>query len=236
MDRGWDSGWPNGARCAVSLTYTSGRGGLWASVHQDLQVADLKATFYVPPLTVLDEIGAWTLAALEGHEVGSHSLSGFTDADGSLPSWTLDMVDADLAMTRELVEDVLPTVEPVSFAYPGPNPVCADGEYRTVVARHHRWARGAHEGLNHPVFSDPHDLRCSRVRVPDDAYGAIDEAARRGAWAILAIPGVGPRAGEMRYEHHAAMCRYLSTERGVWVAPLREVGAVAQTVRPTIVA
>jgi peptidoglycan/xylan/chitin deacetylase (PgdA/CDA1 family) len=73
--------WPGGMRGAVSLAFDDG-------MHSQLQLAipllgeyDLTATFYLNPPRDGDEsawrerLTPWRAAALQGHEIGNHSLT-----------------------------------------------------------------------------------------------------------------------------------------------------------------
>jgi peptidoglycan/xylan/chitin deacetylase (PgdA/CDA1 family) len=228
--------WPQDATCAVSLSYDGADPGHTEIVLPILDRSGIAATFYVPPLALLDHGPEWCRAVDRGHEIGSHSLYSYALEDGSLPGWTLDMVETDLSMTRDLFSQVLPQSGPISFAYPGLDTQCADGDYRSVVAKHHPWARSEHQGINHPVFCDSVNLRCTWVKdFGDEAFAAIDEALETGGWAILAFEGIGGGRRACDVFTHTEILRRLLMERTkIWIAPLREVAMIAETQKPEV--
>lgn len=97
-----------------------------------LAEADVRATFFVNPPKVLDNLAAWQALAEAGHEIANAALSGVS-LSGELVNWTLRMVEQDLHMTQSFLEDVFGERAVPVFAYPGPFTRCADGNYQEIV-------------------------------------------------------------------------------------------------------
>ncbi len=66
--------WPQGQRCAVSLTYDDGLPVHYEVVAPLLEDAGLRATFYVMGTVARHAPERWRALAAAGHELGSHSL------------------------------------------------------------------------------------------------------------------------------------------------------------------
>ena len=67
--------WPDGKRCAVSLTYDDGLPVHYGRVGPLLESEGLRGTFYVPGLSdVQHHPECWRTLAAAGHELGNHSL------------------------------------------------------------------------------------------------------------------------------------------------------------------
>jgi len=75
MTRPFGFSWPNGERCAVSLTYDDGMPVHHREVAPLLAKGGLKATFYLCALPrVTESIENWKDVAALGHELGNHTL------------------------------------------------------------------------------------------------------------------------------------------------------------------
>lgn len=122
-------GWPGKAKAAVSLTYDGGLPEHLFLVEPLLRTLDLKVTFYLSATFFLENPRAWAALASGGHEIGNCSLFGVTGPGGELPNWTLEMVDDDLRHLEELLRGHVPGPSERSFAYPGDNPISAEGSY-----------------------------------------------------------------------------------------------------------
>jgi len=219
-------GWPGDARAAISLTYDGGMPDHLVLVEPLLRTLGMNATFYVNATFFLDNPQAWISMANRGHEIGNHSLFGVTGPRGELPNWTLEMVDDDLQMTEALLQDYLPGPKERSFAYPGDNPITAEGSYEPIVEQQFQWARTRQEGMNHAYFCNPRALRVIRSF---DLSGAglaqkAEEALDLGAWAIFVFEGIGTGRDSCGERDHEVLLKHLGTKSAdLYVAPVREV-------------
>jgi peptidoglycan/xylan/chitin deacetylase (PgdA/CDA1 family) len=233
--------WPNGARCAISLSYDGALDSHLDRVWPVLQDNDLAATFYITPPAWLDQPLAWMKLAREGHEIGNHSFYGVSE-QGLLEGWTLEMVEEDLLMAEAFIKEQAPEQGRHSFAYPGPRHGCIDlvaGEelsYRHVVDRMFRVSRSAVQGWNAPATCDLRYLKCfsSEGRAVQELLGAAEAAVQRGDWLIYAIGGVGDET-ETDSLYHAALCEWLAARGSeIWVRPVIEVGTYLEMAQPMI--
>src|SRR5262249_18348919 len=125
--------WPKGSKAAISICYDGGLPEQLLLAEPLLRTLGLNASFFLSATFFLENPKAWAAMASHGHEIGNHSLFGVTGPDGELPNWTLEMVRTDLKWTESLLRERLPGPRERTFAYPGVNPICAEGNYERVV-------------------------------------------------------------------------------------------------------
>lgn len=101
-------------------------------VREALLALEARATFFVNPPKVLDNLATWQALADDGHEIANAALGGVS-LSGELVNWTLRMLEQDLHMTQSFLDDLFGEHAVPVFAYPGPFTRCADGDYRSVV-------------------------------------------------------------------------------------------------------
>lgn len=101
-------------------------------VREALLAIEARATFFVNPPKVLDNLPIWQALADDGHEIANAALGGVS-LSGELVNWTLRMLEQDLHMTQSFLDDLFAEHAVPVFAYPGPFTRCADGDYRSVV-------------------------------------------------------------------------------------------------------
>src|SRR5262249_2246275 len=65
--------WPEGRKCAVSLTFDDARLSQVDAGLALLKGAGAKATFYVVPDRVKQRMAGWKQAVADGHEIANHS-------------------------------------------------------------------------------------------------------------------------------------------------------------------
>lgn len=215
--------WGGGHRAAISLAYER----CPRQALRRLSVLDnqgVGATIFVEPTDVLEDPVAWRRALGSAHELGSATLHPVT-LDGTLPNWTLAMIDDDLATSDELLDDFDPTPAGRPFAAPGPLLYCADGSYEQLLNNRYRWILGGASGVNHPVFCNTHSL--STLKVNEDTIGetldALEDGVDRGAWCILSFD----LRTEVTRRFHDAFLEVVpnSLERVLW-QPISQVGAI----------
>ncbi|MGC9327044.1 MAG: polysaccharide deacetylase family protein, partial [Candidatus Hinthialibacter sp.] len=115
--------WPEGKRCAVSLTFDDARLSQIDAGIPLLNQYNVKATFYVSPHSLLRRVEGWKAAAAAGHEIGNHTMShpctgnyAFS-RDNALEDYDLDRIAKEMDDANRLIFKHL-QVEPESFAYP----------------------------------------------------------------------------------------------------------------------
>ena len=233
--------WPNGKRCAVSLSFDDGRATQLDRGVAILDAHGVKATFYLTPPWMEQRAGDWRAVARSGHEIGNHTMlhpcTGnleFTRAN-PIEDYTLERMDAELAEANAVIEDKL-GVTPTTFAYPCGGTFLGRGEcaasYIPLVAKRFLAGRGYWEPYpNAPGLCDlAHLLGCSLDALP---FATVEKLVERtiaeGGWLILV--GHDIRANDWQGvdpEVLARVCAYLTGNGAVWVDT---IASVAQYVR-----
>ncbi|MGV3618611.1 MAG: polysaccharide deacetylase family protein [Fimbriimonas sp.] len=164
-----------------------------------------RATFFVNPPKVLDNLAQWQSLADGGHEIANAALSGVS-LSGELVNWTLRMVEQDLHMTQSFLEDIFNERAVPVFAYPGPFTRCADGDYRIVVESMFTVAVTPGE------FEQPPSIRAMR-RV------TLDEVKPGAPWSVVS----GPRPQTQEFDR----LREWVTTGGVQIVPVYEAAQIS---------
>lgn len=234
-----ESAWPAGKRAAVSLTFDDARDSQVDVGLALLERLGVKATFYVVPERVEDDLAGWKQLASAGHEIGSHSLrhpctGNFPwSRDSALEDYTLERMRAELAESKRRIE-VLLGVEPVTFAYPCGQTFVGRGRrtrsYVPLVAEQFLAGRGwLDETANAPGFLDLAQLAGRSMDAADfeQVKALVDAALDAGQWLVLAghdIGESGPQTTRVRMLEK--LVPYLmDPASGIW---LGTVAAVAR--------
>lgn len=205
----WELAWPQRASGAISLTYDGTSEEQARRIAPWLARLGFKVTFFVSAPGVLQAMEDWRKVVDLGHEIGNASLYRVSD-EGRLPNWTLRMVEQDLHMTQEFLRDNLVGEEPISFALPGTDLTCANGNYHPIIAKQFSLVRGQEEKENgaKPDFTNLGSY-----------HGAawLEGLAQRQAegvsgWTILRLYG----------DEDPALIEQLA-DLSFWVAPMADV-------------
>jgi hypothetical protein len=234
--------WPNGVRCAVSLTYDDSLTVHHRSVAPLLDTHGLRGTFYLS-IHNLRDFDAWKGVAGRGHELGNHSL--FHPCRREPPerfAWLAEEYDlANYSATRfkdELavaskVLDILDGGRPRSYGNNCCNLTIGRGDQQQpmdpIIEDLFVAARGT--VTNQPV--DPAKPAFTRLghfsgdgKTFKQLRAEIEDARARGAWIIYMFHGVGKGTHKLFVddEEHRALVEWLGKERAsIWTAPLVEV-------------
>jgi peptidoglycan/xylan/chitin deacetylase (PgdA/CDA1 family) len=236
------SGWPEGARGAVSLTFDDARPSQMDVGLPLLDEYGVKATFYVLPKRLNRRLSAWKEALANGHEIGNHSLQ--HPCTGNYPwsrhkaleDFTLEQMAEELETANDEVESVL-GIRPVTFAYPCGQTFVGRGtnveSYVPLVAEMFLAGRGwMGEGPNDPVlcdpaFCDPAQLLAMKLDELDFAVAKelIDAAVKNGTWLIFAGHEIGEGGRKtVRTDTLRAICEYASDPtNGIWIDTVENV-------------
>ncbi|MBN1248975.1 MAG: polysaccharide deacetylase family protein [Anaerolineae bacterium] len=241
-----DSGfvWPQGQRCAVSLTYDDGLPVHYEQVGPLLELEGLRATFYVPAMSdVQVHPERWRQLARRGHELGNHSLfhpcTRTTERESWLEPWqdlrtyTLSRWRDELA-TANLILQLLDDQSIRSFGNTCCETTVGSGDDEVSMMPVLRKLFAAARG--------PFNRRVVDVRQPVNLYelghfGAdrltfeeirdeIEGAAETGGWIIWMIHGVGEGTHGLCIDEvaHEKVVRWLGSRKtDIWTAPLVKV-------------
>ena len=241
--------WPPGRQAALSLTFDDGLPSHWRTAVPLLDAADLKGTFYVnPPADYRAALAPWPAIVARGHELGnhtaSHPCSGMFDfavvpPRKPLEEWTLEAMDADIALAQRRLDALCPGQGPTSFAYPCYQAFVGQGaahqSYVPVVLKHCVAARARGERHNDPARCDLHylaSLPCEGMSGAE-LVAAVEACLAQRRWGILTFHGVGEGHLSVTETALRTLLAHLVQRRDVlWTDTVRTVAAYVKAAAP----
>ncbi len=216
----------------VSLAYDGGDISHFELVAPLLAQIGLTATFFLPSMELVQHASTWQAIHQQGFEMGSHSLFGFTDENGNLPNWTLEMVREDLRMSRKLLADMFPRQTDFPFAMPGHETGCVKASYDPSPTSYLDEVRDLFScirtdiaGFNSSINPDPSRLRSVNAGdcSPDEVEDFILTAIENREWLILRFGAVGVGEHAVDFRPHRQMLQKLAARsQFLEVAPMME--------------
>ena len=168
--------WPDNKTGAVSLTFDDGMASQQTLAIPALDARGMKGTFFVITDKVAGDWGPWMNAAVNGHEIGSHTLS-----HPYLTLLTPTQAQVELQSSQSIIDNAVTSQKAVTLAYPY-------GDYnssvQSIARNYYIAARGVNCGLNY----DPIDFYGINACSPDsldDVYLWTDAAQTQGAWMVF---------------------------------------------------
>jgi peptidoglycan/xylan/chitin deacetylase (PgdA/CDA1 family) len=234
--------WPAGKRVVVSLTFDDAR---TSQVNGGTAVLDqygVKATFFVVPGPVKQNLEGWKKTVASGHEIGNHSLNHPCTGNfpwsrsNALEDYTLEQMRTQLIEANKNIETLL-GVKPEVFAYPCGNTFVGRGKdtksYVPLVAELFLLGRGwLDEGPNDPAFCDFAQLTGMEMDGKDfDAILPLIESAKKNQqWVVLAGHEMGESGSQTtRLSMLKKLMEYAKDPANeVWIAP---AGVVAKYIQ-----
>lgn len=239
--------WPEGKRCAVSLTFDDARDSQLDAGLPILDRHGITATFYVSLAPFKARAAEWKRASDSGHEIGNHTASHPCSGNfpwarkNALEDYTLERMTRELDEAGRAIEAV--TGRPArSFAYPcGQTFVGRESSrqsYIPLIASKFAAGRGfLWETHAHPSYGDLAHLPavwCDNIPV-DALLPRLDGALADGGWLILAGHEVAPVAGyhnTLTATLDAFCGRLAKSSADVWTAPVAGIADWIRTHRP----
>jgi len=237
---GQDTGadfWPEGKQMAISLTFDDGRFSQVQGGTQLLDTYGVKATFYVVPSAVEQQIEGWKSAVAHGHEIANHSLvhpcsGNFAwSRDHALEEYTIEEMKKELSMANARLHELL-GVEVRAFAYPCGQTYIGSGKetmsYVPLIASLFASGRGwMDEAPNDPAYLNREQLTGIEMDGKDfeEVLPIIERARNNGFWLILAGHEMGVSGDQTtRLAMLEKLIQYAQKpENGIWIAPVSEV-------------
>lgn len=238
--------WPNGQRCAVSLTYDDALPVHHENVAPQLASKGLSATFYLcANRSFTDNPAVWSRVAALGHELGNHSLFhpcrrepedrfAWLAPHYDLRHYTRQRWTDEMRVANCLLR-MLDGQSERTFGNTCHNTTIGQGEHEMplddLISALFVAARGPCNGLT----VVPDSLRYTALgNVAGDAKKALDlqrhiERARdEGGWIILTFHGVGADTHKLNIDsaQHAKLVEYLAEQAGeIWTASMAKVAS-----------
>lgn len=239
--------WPDGAACAVSLSYDDSVPVHHQRVAPLLEQHGLRGTFYLL-VRAIDNPDAWKQVAARGHELGNHSLFHPCRRDAGNARWLAEYYDlADYTPGRfrdelavaNLVLDLLDGGRPRTYGNNCTHLTIGRGDQEQpmdpILAPMFVAARGT-------ITSQPVDpakpvfTRLGHFNGDNKTFAQLRaeiEAVRaRGGWIIYMFHGVGAGTHPLFVEdaEHRQLIEWLDQERAsIWTAPVVDVARHLQS-------
>jgi peptidoglycan/xylan/chitin deacetylase (PgdA/CDA1 family) len=198
--------WPEGRKCAVSLTFDDARLSQVDVGLSILKEADAKCTFYLVPDRAKQRLAGWKQAVADGHEIGNHTRLhpctgnyAFSKAK-ALENLTLERMAEDIDGCNSDLTQML-GVKPVSFAYPCGQKFVGRGEnvksYVPVIAKRFLTGRGyLDESPNDPAICDFAALMGTGFDglTFDEMQRIVTAARNQSRWVVFVGHEIGKSA------------------------------------------
>lgn len=229
--------WPEQKLAAVSLTYDCVRAACNVMpVLKELERRGWRGTFYLDPISLLDNLQIWKAASRRGHEVGNGCLIGGARPDGGFPLWTLEAIAQEIDATDALIRDVLPNQREHSFGFPLGTPLCAHGaDYRDLLSGYGPAARSGVPGINPPMSCDLGYLRALHMNAlgAAESIAGVEAALEHGSWAVLAFRDLDENTSKEILNAHAAVLDWIQArETDFYVSTVTQIASRLRTGRP----
>jgi peptidoglycan/xylan/chitin deacetylase (PgdA/CDA1 family) len=229
--------WPEGRRCALSLSFDDGRASHAGRGREIFAEHGVRASFYVLMKKVREHEAAWRRLVADGHELGNHTVDHPCSGNApwarphALEDYTLERMDAELAAASAEIA-VFAGVAPVSYAYCCGQKFVGRGEatrsYVPLIARRFRVGRGFRdEWANDPGYVDLAQV----AGIDGDGMSAerilawVDAAAKTGFWVVIAAHEIGdPGYQTLDARELDAALKALRARPEVWVDTVGAIG------------
>jgi peptidoglycan-N-acetylglucosamine deacetylase len=236
--------WPEGKQMALSLSWDDARPSQVQIGTAILDKYDTKATFYVLPGSVYDELGGWKKAVKAGHEIGNHSYNHPCSGNFlwarkyALEDYSLSKMELEFDSSNEKLFQML-GVTPTQFAYPCGQTYIKRGietqSYVPLIAEKFQSGRTwLDEFPNDPSYVDLSQI--TGIEMDGKSFkeikAIIDNAREDGMWLVLGgheINKKGPQTTETKML--IKLLKYLKETPEIWVAPVGEITTYVQNNR-----
>lgn len=237
--------WPEGKQMAISLTFDDAR---LSQVDKGIPVLDkynIKGTFYITPSNVLQHVDAWKKAAINGHEIGNHSVqhpcTGNFDwsRDKALENYTLEEMGAELDSANKFITQTIGT-DAVSFAFPCGQTFVGSGlnlkSYVPLVAAMFETGRGwLDEGPNNPSYCDFAQLTGIELdgKTFDQVKAIIESARKTGKWVVFAGHEMNDEGKQTTLLSTLdQLCKYAADPaNGIWIDNVHNIASYVRSKR-----
>lgn len=200
----------------VSLTYDGGSLCHVETVLTQLDSLGVRGTFYVDPVSLLENLPEWGCAVSKGHEIGNGSL--FT---ACLDGWTDEMVVTDVLAAKELIEDLFPEQIQHGIALPWHNNSLVESPLIHSVVSHYNSIKS---GICKSHFSHEQSHVFSSYQIDnmdkEEIMNLVEKGLRSEQWITLSFQGIGVGDPGIDAAAHMEVCKQLLCLSGITVLPV----------------
>ncbi|MFX1340927.1 MAG: polysaccharide deacetylase family protein [Promethearchaeota archaeon] len=237
--------WPDGTKCAVSLTFDDGFISQITNGFPLFNKYKINVTFYVSPYHLKRRITAWKDALKRGHEIGNHTMSHpctgnyLFSKNNALENFTLEQIENELDKANDYINSLLDIV-PRNFAYPCGQKFIGRGinvkSYVPLIAKKFFTGRGyLDESSNDPLFCDFSQLLGigSDGKTFDELIKLIDYTKKLGQWLILVGHKIKESGAEATFiSVLEKLCEYFKDpSNGIWVSTVDKIAKYIRNFR-----
>lgn len=234
--------WPAGKQMAISLSFDDARESQVLIGTPVLNQYGVKATFYVVPSAVKNQLAGWKEAVASGHEIGNHSLTHPCQGNfrwsrkNALEDYTLEKMQHELTECNKQVKELL-QVDCQVFAYPCGQKYVGAGiatqSYVPLVATLFQSGRGwLDEAPNDPLHCNFDQLTCIEMdgKTFEQLLPIINEAKQNGSWLVFGGHEINETGVQTtRVETLKKLMAYVNDPLNqIWIQP---VGVVTKYVK-----
>lgn len=231
----------------ICLTYDDGLETQLSTVIPQLNLAGLKATFFLNSIqgsSKSDVIGqtpeavlGWTNAAKNGHELANHTLFHACpeklgwDKSIAIETYTVDKILTEIKTENTILALLDPNRKERSFAFPCNNSFIGDTDY-TIILKKQRLVKYARTGGDsNSIITDFKNL--NKMKVPswqvrtgtslNELIAFAEKVKEAGGVGVYQFHGVGGQIFQISKETHQAFLNYLKAHQDeYWVTTFSE--------------
>ena len=240
--------WPNGVKSAIALTYDDGLSSHVNTVAPILKQYKFKATFY-PTLSspsLSAEKDKWEKLAIDGHELGNHTVYHPCQKSEIGMEWVKDEFDLDKYTSKKIAEEInlantllyeMDGNNTRTFAYPCSHFFAGGESYVGFVSSQFPSARASSEEQNELKKISEIDLSKVPSWAPnnhgaDDLISYIKKIIELETFSTLTFHGIGAEHMTVSKEAHEKMLQFLDSNRDkIWVGTFEEITEYLKTKR-----
>ena len=233
--------WPEGKKMALSLSFDDARVSNPTHGVALLNQYDVKATFFLVPSSVRNNLEGWKKATASGHEMANHSINHPCSGNfgwgkkPSLDEYTMADMRKELEQANAEIHDLL-GVTPLVYAYPCGQTYLGRGanakSFIPLIDEMFLAGRGwLGEAPVDPVLTDMAHLTGMKMDNMDfeEILPILESAAKSGKWVVLAGHETDTAGNQTTYLRTLEKLLQYANDpaNGIWIAP---IGTVAEYV------
>lgn len=227
-----------GKKCSVALTYDDALNVHLDNVIPALDSLNLKGTFYLTASSdaATKRINGWKRAAMNGHELGNHTL--YHPCDASLPgmSWVKPEYDLSKYSLRKMQDEVkmcnaylksIDGKDKRTFAFTCGHKKVIEGEFIQTLTNEFVAARSVRSQMHSINEQNLMDIDCYSMEgtTGEQMIDLVKQAQSSGKLLVFLFHGVGGEHGlNVSKEAHSKLLHYLKeNEKDIYIDTMLNV-------------